>query len=157
MTPVKDGVIGVELTEPGSDTLVSYYRICGDEIGSAGKSIDKKCIAGETVHFHWILAPNDKWADGNCPINIFWDIAQREDRRDISGTWGFINPYISPEHYDSANHTAIANHIAAQSNSTGNHTGNNTVTTDSSPGFSVLPAIIAFLLVVAIAGSYRWK
>jgi sarcinarray family protein len=143
VTPVKDGKVFVRLSEPGEDTLNSYYLISGDEMGSPGKRAEKNCTAGETVQFHWVLAPNDKWANGNCPINIVWCVAQREDKKQFDGTWGFVNPYISSEHYTGAKPT---------SGSTSNSNG-----AAATPGFSILQAIAGFLLVLVVMGLYKRK
>jgi sarcinarray family protein len=143
VTPVKDGKVSVKLSEPGSNTLDSYYYISGDGIGVPGKWAEKNCTAGETIHYHWVLSPNDKWANGNCPISINWGVAQHEDKKVISGTWGFVNPYISSEHYTGAKTT---------SSSTSNSNGAAATT-----GLSILPAIAGFLAALVVMGLYKRK
>jgi hypothetical protein len=82
------------MNEPGVD--MSYKRIDGDKKGA---TIAKDFKAGETVHFHWVLAANGEWTDGTAPVNIAYVVFGPEHERLIEGDFSVVNAYISREHY----------------------------------------------------------
>jgi sarcinarray family protein len=108
-SPDRDSIIDVLLTEPGIED--SYDRIDGESKG--GDYIEKICMAGNTTHFHWVLAANYKWAGGTSPVNIVYNIDDYPYYpRHITGEFTVVNAYISSRHYTGNNTIAEASKLA---------------------------------------------
>jgi len=102
------------------------------------ESIDNRGVkSGWTTNYTWIIAPNGKWTNGNAPINIFVQFSDRGDVRIEEFT--IANPTILDEQYTAPTRTTTDPSSTNQSSSQG------------SPGFGVVGALLGMLL----AGVYK--
>ncbi|MDF1531781.1 MAG: sarcinarray family MAST domain-containing protein, partial [ANME-2 cluster archaeon] len=97
---------------------------------------------GWTKTYVWKIAPNDKWTNGNAPINVLVQINDGMDYRKIEFT--IANPYILDEQYSGPTPT----HTPTDPSSTDQPPGSNGL-----PGFGVVGMMIALTLVLC---SKRW-
>jgi len=82
----------------------------------------------------WKIAPNDKWTNGNAPINVLVQINDGMDYKKIEFT--IANPYILDEQYSGPIPTATDPSSTDQPPSQG------------SPGFGVVGALMGIMLAV---------
>ena len=94
-----DSNVGVILMEPGVSK--SYQWLEGNRTYDFE---NVKCKAGNTCHFHWKLAPNGDWTEGDAPVNIYYQVndAHQYDHILSSGEFTVVDPYISSEKYEKA-------------------------------------------------------
>ncbi|MCG7848308.1 MAG: sarcinarray family MAST domain-containing protein [ANME-2 cluster archaeon] len=90
--------------------------------------------SGWSKNYTWIIKPNDKWVNGNAPINIFVEFSDRGDDRHEEFT--IVNPYILNEQYSGPAPTTTDPSSTDQPPSQG------------SPGFGVVGALMGIMLVV---------
>ena len=131
-----DGNIYVLLSEPGVTT--AYEVIEGPS--EMDEYIDNMNIeSGWKTTYIWKLKPNGDWTNGNAPINLFVQFDQSfDDIRKIRFT--IANPHILDEQYSGFN--IIPTRTTTDPSST------NQSSSQGSPGFGVVGALLGILLAV---------
>ena len=89
-----------------------------------------------TKTYVWKIAPNDKWINGNAPINVLVQINDGMDYKKIQFT--IANPYILDEHYSGH----------APTRTTSDPSSTNQSQSQGSPGFGVAGAMLGIMLAV---------
>ena len=132
-----DGYVFVELSEPGVTT--AYEVIEGPS--EIDEFIDNMNIeSGWKTTYIWKLKPNGDWTNGNAPINLFVQFNKaHDDVRKIQFT--IANPQILDEQYSGFN--------IFPTRTTSDPSSTNQSTSQGSPGFGVVGALLGILLAVA--------
>lgn len=94
--PDYDTRISVKLWEVGTED--AYGLVSGDK---KGETIRQYCNASCPAHFHWVLAANGQWTDGNAPVNIVYKLWGDGSHPEKNGEFTVVDTFISPEHYQS--------------------------------------------------------
>ena len=92
--------------------------------------------SGWSENYSWIIKPNEKWTNGNAPINLFVQFSDRGDVRIEEFT--IVNPIILDEQYSGSSpfHTTTDPSSIDQSQS------------NSSPSFGIIVALLSIVLVM---------
>ena len=94
--------------------------------------------SGWSKNYTWIIEPNNKWVNGNAPINVFVEFSDRGDDRHVEFT--IANPHILDEKYSGFN--IIPTRTTTDPSST------NQPPSQGSPGLGVAGAMMGILLAV---------
>jgi len=131
-----DGNIYVLLSEPGVTT--AYEVIEGPS--EMDEYIDNmKIESGWKTTYIWKLKPNGDWTNGNAPINLFVQFNKaHDDVRKIQFT--IANPHILDEQYSGFNIFPTC--------TTTDPSSTNQSSSQGSPGFGVVGALLGILLAV---------
>ena len=92
--------------------------------------------AGETVTFEWIVQPTDKAAGWTIPLNIAFTFYDRDEREGYPFSFTAASILVPDEHYSGPTRTTTDPSSTNQSSSQG------------SPGFGVVGALLGILLAV---------
>jgi sarcinarray family protein len=93
--------------------------------------------ATETVTFEWVICPTDVAAGWSIPLNIDFNFYDRDEKEDNPIYFTVANICVPDEHSSgSAAHT------------TTDHSSNGQSSSEGSPGFGVLTAVLSIVLIV---------
>ena len=132
-----DGHVNVKLVNP----LIteSFEVVSGPSL--IDERIDNLNIkSGWSETYIWIIKPTGKWTNGNAPINLFVQFTKAHDEYEHT-KFTIANPTILDEHYSGP----------APTRTTTDPSSTNQSSSQGSPGFGVVGALLGILL----AGVYR--
>ena len=128
-----DGEVNLELTNPLATE--SYEVISGPS--NINDWIDVFNVEkGWTKTYTWIIKPTGDWTNGNAPINIFVQF-HKDINEDETVEFTIANPYILDEHYSGFNIVPTTDPSSTNQSSS-----------QGSPGFGVVGALLGILLAV---------